>query len=183
MNQWIFWTDLHERAHCNAHLSICDISNWWDELHHNSAIIGKYEFNSQLIVPLLETFRLRLAFLSLLHILRRKFQANRVDTMSLICRSLITFSLEDMSQMATTITAHNFGPLHSKGSIGMTRHSPGNAVEVGGPSTAALEFVLSCVEWCITTSTGVDTSVRLMLVVFSGSRSFSTLLAKDTELF
>lgn len=103
--------------------------------------------------------------------------------MSLICRSLVTLSLEDMSQMATTITAHDFGPLHSKGSIGVARHSTRDTVEVGGPSTAALEFVLSCVKRCITAGTGVDTSVGLMLVVFSGSRGFGTLFAEDAELF
>lgn len=65
----------------------------------------------------------------------------------------------------------------------MSGHSAGDAVEVCWPSAARLEFVIGFVEWRIAASASVDTSLRLVFVIFSSKGGFCAFLAEHTELF
>jgi len=122
--------------------------------------------------------------ISLIHnlILWRELHANTVDTMSLICRSGVSFSLEDVAQMSTTVRAHNFCSVHTECSVSVSGYCARDIVEVCGPSAARLKFVRSFVQRGIAAGAGIDTSIWHVLVVYTGAGSFGTLLSEDAEL-
>ena len=116
-------------------------------------------------------------------IIRIEIQADAVHAMPLIRWSGITFALENVSQMPTTIAAYYFCSLHSKCAICMSRNSAWDVIEICRPTAARLEFVVCFVEWRIATSTRVDACFGHMLVILAGKWSFSALLSKNAELF
>lgn len=85
--------------------------------------------------------------------------------------------------MSTTAGADNLRPGHSERVIRVSRHGAWDAVEVGRPSTAGLEFVGCLVKWCVASGAGVDTLFGHVLIVFSSERGFGSLLAQDAKLF
>ena len=87
-----------------------------------------------------------------------------------------------MSQMAPTVTAHNFRPGHAEGAVRVPRYSPGDAIEICRPSTARLELVRGFVERGIAGGAGVDAGGGHVLVVFPSVRRFGAFFAEDTEL-
>lgn len=61
--------------------------------------------------------------------------------MSLICRRRIPLSLENMSQMSSTIATSDFRTLHAEGGVRMSRYGTGDRVEVRGPAATRFKFV------------------------------------------
>jgi hypothetical protein len=122
--------------------------------------------------------------ISLIHnlILRCELHADTVDTMSLICRSGISFSLEDVAQMSTTVRAHNFCSFHTECSVSVSGYCARDVIEVCRPSAARLELVGSFVKRGIAGGAGIDASIGHVLVVYTGSGSFGALLSEDAEL-
>jgi hypothetical protein len=102
--------------------------------------------------------------------------------MSLICRSSVTFSLKDVTQMSTAVRAHNFCPFHTECSISVSGYCARDIIEVCGPSAARLELVGSFVERGVAASAGIDASIRHVLVIYTGAGSFGALLSEDAEL-
>jgi len=103
--------------------------------------------------------------------------------MPLIRRCRISLTLEYMSQMPSTVGAHNFGPAHSKSTVGMSRYSAWNGVKESGPSTARLELVVCFVEWCGARGAGVDPGLGGMFVVLSSESWLGALFTDYAELF
>lgn len=58
-----------------------------------------------------------------------------------------------------------------------------DAIEIGGPSAAGLEFVRRSVQRRIAAGAGVDAAGGHVLVVDAGVGGFRTLFAEDAELF
>ena len=94
-----------------------------------------------------------------------KLQTDTIDTMSLVCRGWIAFSLENMTQMTPAIATYDFCPLHSRASICMASHSAGEAVKVRGPTASRFEFVRSLVQRCVAASACVDSAAGKVVVV------------------
>ena len=65
----------------------------------------------------------------------------------------------------------------------MPRHRARDAIEIGGPSAAGLEFVGRFVQRRVTGGAGVDAVGGHVLVVDAGEGGFSALFTEDTELF
>lgn len=103
--------------------------------------------------------------------------------MPLICWRGISFSLENMSQMSSTIRTNNLGSLHSESTIGMPGHSTWDVVEICWPPTARLELVVCLVEWCIAACAGVYSCLWGVFVIFASTWCFSALLSQDSKLF
>lgn len=57
-----------------------------------------------------------------------------------------------------------------------------DAIKVGRPSAARLEFVIGLVEGLVAPSTSVDSLFRVVLVELSGSRRLSALFSQDAKL-
>lgn len=112
-----------------------------------------------------------------------ELQTDTVHTVPLVRRRRIALSLENVSQMASTVRTHYLGPLHAKGVVRMSRHSARQAVEVGGPSAARFKLMICLVEWCIAPSASVDALRGHVLIVFACEGSFGALFAEDAELF
>lgn len=75
-------------------------------------------------------------------------QRHRVDTVPLICRRRISLALENMTQMSTTVIAHNLNPLHAKRAILIPSNSARNGIEESRPAAPRLELVGGLVEGC-----------------------------------
>ena len=102
--------------------------------------------------------------------------------MPLISRVVVSFTLEHMSKMSSTITANDLRPLHAESTICMPCNRTRDVVEVRGPSAARLELMFRRVKRCITAYTCVDAFFGVVLVVFTGEGCFGALLAYDAEL-
>lgn len=103
--------------------------------------------------------------------------------MPLVCRGVVSLTLEHVSKMSTTVAANDLCPGHSERVVSVSRHGAWDVVKVCRPSTTRLEFVVCLVEWRIAGGAGIDSLFRHMLVIFSGEWSFSALFAEDAELF
>ena len=64
----------------------------------------------------------------------------------------------------------------------MAGDGAGDAVEVRGPATAGLEFVVGLVQRCVAGGAGVDARRRLVLVVLACEGGFGALFSEDAEL-
>lgn len=115
-------------------------------------------------------------------IVRRKFQADAVDAVSLICGCGVPFPFENMAQVSAAVGTDNLGSFHTPRAVGVASHGTRDAVKVRGPAAAGLELVVGLVQRSFTASTGVDTVIREELVVLSGARSLGALLPQDSEL-
>jgi hypothetical protein len=94
----------------------------------------------------------------------------------------VTLALEHMSQVASTVGAHDLGPLHSKSAIGVSGHSSRNGIEESRPATARLEFVLCRVNGCVAAGASVSAGGRGVLVVLARERRFGAFVAENAEL-
>jgi hypothetical protein len=65
-----------------------------------------------------------------------KLQTDAVDTMPLVGRRGVPFSLEDMTEVATTIAADDLCPGHAEGAVRVSSHGAGDAVEISRPSAS-----------------------------------------------
>jgi hypothetical protein len=150
-----------------------------------STFLGLYQslYSYHIIHRLPQILRLALRLLLLNWVVLAEIEADTVDTVPLVRRRLIPLALEDVSQMPATITAHDLGPRHPKRTIGVSRDSTRDAVEVRWPSAARLELVGSFVEWGVAGYAGIDALVWHVLVVFASKGGFGTLFAEDAELF
>lgn len=115
-------------------------------------------------------------------VLRGEIQADTVHTMSLIRRRLEALTFEYVTQVTTTVCAHNLGACHAECAILMASYGAGDAVEIGWPATARTELVVRLVKGSIAAGAGVDTLGRGMLVVLTRARGLSSLFSKNTEL-
>lgn len=97
--------------------------------------------------------------------------------MSLIRWVVIALPLEHMSKMTPTIRTHNLSSLHPERAISVTSHSTWDTVEIGGPSTAGLEFVFRCVERFFAAGAGVHALFGHVLVVFAGKGGLCSLFS------
>lgn len=103
--------------------------------------------------------------------------------MSLVCRGRIALALENMTQMAAAVAAHNLRTRHAKGAVRMSCHRARDRVEVGRPATAGFELVRCLVERSGAGGARVDPVRRHVLVVGARVGGFGALFAKNTELF
>jgi len=126
----------------------------------------------------LQVLNLRFSLRIINHlVLRTKFHANAVDTVSLICWRSISLALKDMSKMSATVTADDFCPSHAESAVSVSGYSSGDIVKVGRPSTARFELMRCLVERSITRGAGVDSIAGHVFVVSARARSFSSLFA------
>lgn len=102
--------------------------------------------------------------------------------MPLIRRRRKPLSLEDMTQVAAAVGAHNLRPDGAKASVLVPSHSAGDAVKVRRPAAARVELVRGLVERRVAPGTGVDALLGVVLVKFSSARSFSSLFSENAEL-
>lgn len=65
-----------------------------------------------------------------------ELQANAVHAVSLVSRRIVPFTLEDMTQMASAIRAHNLRSTDTKRSIFKTFDCARNAVKVCWPAAS-----------------------------------------------
>lgn len=112
-----------------------------------------------------------------------KTQTDAVHTVTLISGGRISFTLEDMAEMTSTVIADDLGALHAKGIVHMSLHSTGNRIKVSGPATTGLELVIGCVKRRITPGAVVHALGRMVLIVLAGTGAFCALLTKNAELF
>lgn len=87
--------------------------------------------------------------------------------MSLIRRRRVALSLKHMSQMSSTVAAHNLCPLHAECAVGVSSHCARNGVEERRPAAARLELVLSSVDRRIAAGASVGAGSRRVLVVLA----------------
>jgi hypothetical protein len=142
-------------------------------------VLCRYNHHFVIVLVLLYTF-LHALCLRLTVVL--EVDADTIDTMSLVRWSRISLSLEDMSQMTTTIAAHNLRPRHSKCAISVSGHSSWHGIEECRPSTTTLELVLRGVERCVAGGAVVCPLCWGVFVVFAGEWRFGALFADDSEL-
>ena len=102
--------------------------------------------------------------------------------MPLIRRSLISLSLEHMTQMTAAVTAHNFGALHTQRAVRVPLHRPRHRVKIRWPAATGLELVRRFVEWGVATRAGVDALRGVVFVEFAREGGFGAFLAEDFEL-
>ena len=121
-------------------------------------------------------------FLIDLPFILRKLDTNTINTVPLIRRCRISFSLEHVPQMPTAIRADDLRPRHTKRVILMPRHSARQGVEIRGPSAAGREFVGGLVKRRTAASALVDAAGRGVFVVFACSGRLGAFLAEDAEL-
>lgn len=103
--------------------------------------------------------------------------------MSLVCRGRIAFALENMSQMAAAVGAHNLGARHAKGAVCMSRHCARDRVEVGWPAAAGFELMRGLVERSSAGGARVDAGRWHVFIVGARVGGFGALFAKNAELF
>lgn len=102
--------------------------------------------------------------------------------MSLVRRRRVSLSLEDVSQVTSTVAAHDLCPLHAECAVGVSGHCARNGVEECRPSAARLELVLSSVDGRIAAGASVGAGGWRVLIILAGEGSFGTLFAKNAEL-
>lgn len=102
--------------------------------------------------------------------------------MSLVSGCRVSLALEDMSQMASTVGAHNLCSLHAKSAVDVSGDGTWNCIEEGGPAATRLELVVCLVDGSVATSAVVYTLGGCVLVVLSGEWWLGTLLSQDAEL-
>lgn len=101
--------------------------------------------------------------------------------MSLISRSIVTLSLEDMTQMTVTVGTDHFCSGHSKRLVDIELESARDGFVEGWPTTRASKLGLGGVQRSITSSTVVGTVVKSG-VVRAGMGSLGTLFSQNPEL-
>lgn len=102
--------------------------------------------------------------------------------MTLVGRSRVAFSLEDVTKVTTTVGADNLSTLHTKGAVGVSGYSTGNGIEEGRPAAPRLELVVGLVKRSVATGAGVDTFGRHVLVKVAAVGCLGALFAEDAEL-
>lgn len=102
--------------------------------------------------------------------------------MTLVSGSRISLSLEDVTEMATTVGADNLGTLHTKGAVGVSGHSTRNGIEESWPAAARLELVVGLVERSVAAGAGVDTLRGHVLVKVTAIGGLGALFTEDAEL-
>lgn len=96
-----------------------------------------------------------LLYLRLRRIALVELDAHRIDAMSLVRRRRVSLALEYMSQMASTVAAHNLRPLHAESAVGVPCHGARDSVEESRPAAARLELVLRGVDGCLAAGASV----------------------------
>lgn len=102
--------------------------------------------------------------------------------MPLIRWGRVALTLEHMAQVTSAVAAHDFGPLHAKGAIGVSGHSAGHGIEERRPAAARLKLVLCGVDGRVAAGASVGAGAWRVLVIFSREGCFGALLTKDAEL-
>lgn len=118
-----------------------------------------------------------------LWIILTELQRDAVYAVSLICWCWVSLSLENVSQMTSTVAANNFRSLHAEGAVSVSGHCTWNGIEICGPATTALEFVFSLVQRSVAAGAGVNALLGHMLVIFTSKWCLCALLTQDAELF
>lgn len=103
--------------------------------------------------------------------------------MSLIRRRRVSLALENVTQVSTTVRAHNLRPLHAKGAVRVPGHGARHGVKESRPAASRLELVLCSVQGCLAAGAGVDALGGSVLVVLTGEWSFGAFFSEDAELF
>lgn len=103
-------------------------------------------------------------------------------TVTLVGRSRVSFALENVTEMATTVGADDLSALHTEGAVGVSGHSTGHSIEESRPAATRLELVVGLVEGGLAASTGVDTLRGHVLVEIAAVRGLGALFAEDAEL-
>lgn len=102
--------------------------------------------------------------------------------MPFVGRGGIALALEDVAEVAAAVGADDLGPGHAEGAVLMAGHGAWDAVKISGPAAARLELVVGFVQRRAAAGTGIDTLVRVVLVVSAGARALCALLPEDPEL-
>jgi hypothetical protein len=116
-------------------------------------------------------------------VVRRKVQANAIDTVALIRGRGKALALEDVAQVAATVGADNLDAAHAEGPVLVSCNGSGEAVKVGRPAAARLEFVVGLVQRSVAPGTRVDALFGVVLVKLATAGSLGSLLPQDTKLF
>jgi len=96
------------------------------------------------------------------------------------CR--VALSLENMTEMTSTVRTHNLDPLHAKCAVGVSGDGSRESVKERRPAATRLELVLRLVQRCVASGTCVHSLGGQVLVVLSGEWGFGALSSEDTEL-
>lgn len=102
--------------------------------------------------------------------------------MSFIRRGRESFARKNMTEMTTAVATHNLCSLHSKSAIRMPGHSSGDRIEIRGPTTTGLEFMVGCVKGRVTAGAGIDTLGWVVGVILPCTGTFGALFTQDSEL-
>jgi hypothetical protein len=121
------------------------------------------------------------SFPSLL-VLRAKVNADTVDTMPFVLWVSKLLALENVTQMSTTVIAHNLSAHHAQSPILLLSYSTGNRVPEGGPSTPRLKLVVRFIKWRVAGTAGIDAGVGGVLIIFAAARHLGPFLAENAEL-
>jgi hypothetical protein len=84
--------------------------------------------------------------------------------------------------VTAAVGTYNLCSCHTESAILVTDNGTRDAVKVGWPAATRAELVARLIKRSVTTSTGINTLLRIVLVKLSRTRRFGTLLTQDTEL-
>lgn len=98
-------------------------------------------------------------------LLLAELERDRIDTMTSIGGCLVSFAVEDVSQMSSTVLASDFGAFHPEGAIFMCFQCAWDAIVESRPSTARIELGFGLVQVCTTSSTLVHSLLEMFVVL------------------
>lgn len=101
--------------------------------------------------------------------------------MTLVSGRIVSFSLEDMTEVTAACCAGNFYPGHTVRAVFVSRYRARYSVKKGWPAATAVKLGRALVQRGVATRTRVDTLIFEVLVLASTCR-LSPLLTEDTEL-
>lgn len=84
--------------------------------------------------------------------------------------------------MPAAVGADNLNPRHAECAVLVAGHGAGDAVEVRRPAASGLELVIGFVQWCLTSCTGVDALLRVVLIKLSRAWCLGALLPENSKL-
>ena len=91
-------------------------------------------------------------------------------------------ALENVSQVSSTVIAHNLRAHHTEARVRSLADGAGNGIPERRPPAARVELVVGLVQRRLAALAGVDARGRVVLVECAGARGLGALLAQDAEL-
>jgi hypothetical protein len=91
-------------------------------------------------------------------------------------------ALEDVSEVAATVVAHNLRPHHAETGVWSLSDGAGYGIPECWPAASRVELVVCLVERRVAAGALVDAGVGVVLVVGAGARHFGALLTENAKL-